>query len=336
MLLPGFEGSLRAPARFGMVMALALAVAAGLAWHQLTTRLPSRRALWLTIATAAVITAEGWASPMTILAAPQPIAWPSRCAGLPRLELPIGDPQRDAAAQYRAMLDRTRSVNGLSGYMPPHTMALIFGLRGHDADALAAIGEHGPLCVSTDLAQDGAARTVSWLSARRRAEPLGASAGRMFHFIRRSSPSGTRPVGAPLPIAAATSRERPVSLSDLTDGDRLTMWQTPERQRRGHQLHLTLACTATVQSVALLQDGGRFARRLAIEVSGDGARWGRAWDGTTGGLVVRAALRDPRQPWTEIRVWADRVRQIRLRLLTADAAAEWAVAEVRVRGACEP
>jgi len=52
----------------------------------------------------------------------------------------------------------------------------------------------------------------------------------------------------------------------LTDGDRLTMWETPEGQRRGHQLRLTLACTATLRSVGLLQDGGRFARRLAIEV----------------------------------------------------------------------
>jgi hypothetical protein len=30
------------------------------------------------------------------------------------------------------------------------------------------------------------------------------------------------------------------------------------------------------------------------------------------------------------------VREIRLSLLRADAAAEWAVAEVRVRGRCEP
>ena len=283
-----------------------------------------------------MIMAEGWASPLTVAAAPQPIAWPSRCAGLPRLELPMGDPQADAAAQYRAMLDRTRSVNGLSGYMPPHTMALIFGLRAHDPDALAAIAEHGPLCVSTDLAQDGAGNTVRWLSARGRGEPLGRSAGRMFHFITRASPRVTPPAGATLPLAAASSRKGPVSLSDLTDGDRLTMWETRGGQRRGHQLRLTLACTATVQSVGLLQDGGRFARRLAIEVSGDGVGWRRAWSGTTGGLVARAALRDPRQPWTDIPVAADGVREIRLRLLTADAAAEWALAEVRVRGICEP
>ena len=336
MLAPGFEGSLRAPARFGMVMALALSVTAGLAWHQLTARLSMRRTLCLTIAAAAIILAEGWASPLTVLAAPQPIAWPARCAGLPRLELPMGDPQGDAAAQYRATLDRTRSVNGLSGYMPPHTMALIFGLRGHDRDALAAIAEHGPLCISTDLAQDGAARTVRWLSAPRRAEPLGASAGRMFHFIPRASTIGTPPGGATLPLAAAASRDGPVSLSDLTDGHRLTMWETPEGQRRGHQLRLTLACAATLQSVGLLQDGGRFARRLAIEVSADGAAWRRAWDGTTGGLVVRAALRGPRQPWTDIPVAADGVREIRLSLLRADAAAGWAVAEVRVRGRCQP
>jgi hypothetical protein len=336
MLAPGFEGSLRAPARFGMIMALALSVTAGLAWHQLTARLSMRRTLCLMIAAAAIILAEGWASPLTVVAAPQPIAWPARCAGLPRLELPMGDPQGDGAAQYRAMLDGARSVNGLSGYMPPHTMALIFGLRRHDSDALAAIAEHGPLCISTDLAQDGAARTVRWLSAPRRAEPLGASAGRMFHFITRSSPLVTPPTGATLPLAAAASREGPVSLPDLTDGHRLTMWETAGGQRRGHQLRLTLACPATLQSVGLLQDGGRFARRLAIEVSGDGAAWRRAWDGTTSGLVARAALRDPRQPWTDIPVAADGVREIRLSLLRADAAAGWAVAEVRVRGRCEP
>ena len=114
------------------------------------------------------------------------------------------------------------------------------------------------------------------------------------------------------------------------------MWETRGGQRRGHQLRLTLACTATVQSVGLLQDGGRFARRLAIEVSGNGVGWRRAWSGTTGGPVARAALRDPRQPWTDIPVAADGVREIRLRLLTAEAAAEWALAEVRVRGICEP
>jgi hypothetical protein len=141
--------------------------------------------------------------------------------------------------------------------------------------------------------------------------------------------------GAGLRISAAASREGSVSVPDLTDGDRLTMWETPERQRRGDRLRLTLACTATVQSVALIQDGGRFARRLAIDVSGDGAGWRRAWDGTTGGRVVRAALRDPLQPWIGIPVAAGGVREVRLRL-TADAAAEWAVAEVLVRGACEP
>ena len=336
MLAPGFEHSLRAPARFGMLMALALAVAAGLAWHQIARRLPPRATWWPTIAVAAAILAEGWASPLTVLAAPQPIAWPSRCAGLPRLELPLGEPDGDAAAQYRAMLERTRSVNGLSGYMPPHTMAIIFGLRARDADTIAAIAEHGPFCVSTDPAQSGASDTVRWLSSHRLAEPLGASAGRVFHLIARASPVGGPPPGASVPLAAATWRKGPVPLSHLTDNDRLTMWATPEPQRRGQQLRLTLACSATLQSIALLQDGGRFARRLAIEVSGDGTHWRRAWVGTTGGLVVRAALRDPRRPWIDIPVTAGSVRQIRLRTLAADRAAQWAVAEVLVRGTCEP
>jgi hypothetical protein len=336
MLFPGFEHSLRAPARFGMVMALALAIAAGLAWHQIARRLPARGSWWLTVAVAAVILAEGWASPLTVLAAPQPVAWPSRCAGLPRLELPMGDPEADAAAQYRAMLDRTRSVNGLSGYMPPHTMAIIFALHARDSDAVSAIAEHGAFCVSTDPAQEGAGETVRWLSTHPLGERLGASAGRVFHLVRRTSPVIDPPLGASIPLAAAASQDGPVRLADLTDDDRRTMWTTSERQRPGQQLRLRLDCSANVQSIALLQDGGRFARRLAIEVSRDGKHWRQAWDGTTVGLVVRAALCDARRPWTNIPFTAEDVREIRLRTLAADTTAEWAVAEVLVRGTCEP
>jgi hypothetical protein len=336
MLAPGFEGSLRAPARFGMVMVLALAVAAGLAWHHMTRRLPARRTWWLTVATGAVIVAEGWALPLTVRAAPQAIAWPSRCAGLPRLELPLGDPETDAAAQYRAMLDRTRSVNGLSGYMPPHTMAIIFALRARDSESLAAIAEHGPFCVSTDSGHDGAAETVRWLSAHTLGEALGPSRGRVFHFVRRSAPVAAPRAGESIALAAAASPDGPVRLADLTDDDRRTMWVTRDRQRPHQQLRVTLTCSATVQSVALLQDGGRFARRLAVDVSGDGERWRQVWDGTTVGLVVRAALRDPRRPWTHIPIAGRGVRDVRLRTLAADPAAEWGVAEVLVRGTCEP
>jgi hypothetical protein len=53
-----------------------------------------------------------------------------------------------------------------------------------------------------------------------------------------------------------------------------------------------------------------------------------------GGMVVRAALRDARRPWTDIPVAAGDVREIRLRTLASDAA-EWAVAEVAVRGSCQ-
>jgi len=126
-----------------------------------------------------------------------------------------------------------------------------------------------------------------------------------------------------------------VDSSLLTDGNLATLWATPERQRSDQYLQVTLACSATVQSLELVQDPGRFARRMAIDVSADGRSWTQAWEGTTGGMVVRSTIRSPRRPWTEFRVGARAVREIRLRTLDADPEAQWAVAEVLVHGECE-
>jgi hypothetical protein len=333
MRAPGFEHSLRAPARFGMVMALALAVAAGLAWQQIASRLRTWPARWLTAVVAAVILAEGWAAPLTVLALPHRLGWPTRCAGLPRLELPMGNLFDDGAAQYRALIDGTRSVNGLSGYIPAQTLALILATRARDADAVAAIAEHGPLCVATDLTHDAAADR--WLTAHPLAETLSANSRHAFHFFSRAAPV-TRGATAPsIPVTSASSHAGRVDSPLLADGNLATLWSTPERQRPGQYLQLTLACSATVESIELVQEPGRFARRMSIDVSTDGRSWTQAWEGTTGGLVVRSTIRSPVRPWTEFRIGAHAVREIRLRTLATDTDAEWAVAEVLVHGECE-
>ena len=148
------------------------------------------------------------------------------------------------------------------------------------------------------LRRSGAAETVRWLSAHRLAEPLGASAGRVFHLIARASPLGDSPGRRAASPRRRTSRKGPVPLSHLTDGDRLTMWETPERQRRGHQLRLTLACTATLQSV-----GAAPGRRPLRAAPGNRSVGGRdalatglgrndGWTGRSGGAARSPAAMD--------------------------------------------
>jgi hypothetical protein len=164
MVAPGFNGSFRSPARFGMLLALCLSVAAGVAWAAISRRWPRHRARWVTAAVLAVILAEGWA-PLDVAAAPGRIGWPAQCAGLPRLELPVGDPVRDAAAQYRALLDRTRSVNGLSGFMPKPSVKIIVATRTRDGQVFRALADRGPLCVAVHRRDPDGPDLAAWVSA---------------------------------------------------------------------------------------------------------------------------------------------------------------------------
>ncbi len=340
MLAPGFgfDRSLRVPARFGMLMALALAVASGLAWHRLSAHQPARRARWMTAAVAGLIVAEGWIAPVSTVVPPSTVRWPAQCDGTPRLELPVGypeAPEADAAAQYRALLDGTRSVNGLSGYMPPYLLALTVSTWARDADALTALAEHGPICISVARSQRDGPALADWVARHPLARTLGARHGQEFFALPQSAPQAGRVAGVPLPISVASSDSGVVDLRSLTDGRLATQWITPGPQRRNEQLRVTLACVASIGSIGLSQDVATFPRELAIEASPDGTEWQTLWQGTTGGLTMRAALRDPHTMTTDFTVRANGIRHVRFRILRDDPIARWAVADLTVRGHCE-
>ena len=234
------------------------------------------------------------------------------------------------------MLERTRSVNGLSGYMPPHTMAIIFGLRARDADTIAAIAEHGPFCVSTDPAQGGASDTVRWLSSHRLAEPLGASAGRVS--LHRASLAGGR---------SAARRDSSSRRRHMAEGAGISV--APDGQRPPHDVGDTGTAapgSAAAPDAGLLRHAavGRVApgRRPLRPAPGNrsvGGRDGLAaglgrndrWTGRSGGAARSAAAMDRYSPSRPAACG-----RFDCASLAADRAAEWAVAEVRVRGTCEP
>jgi hypothetical protein len=152
---PGFDG-LRVPARFAMLVALALSVLASLGLHRLTHGL--RRAVpWLAI-TAVLVFAEGGAAPLPLNAnePPRQYAVPSGelyVAGRPPavyealaaappdavvLELPLGSPPWDVRAVFYSTVHWRRLVNGYSGGFPQRYVATSAALSRIEADPASA------------------------------------------------------------------------------------------------------------------------------------------------------------------------------------------------------
>jgi hypothetical protein len=150
--VPGFEG-VRVPARFGMIVALLLAVLAGFG----AARFGRGRIAGAAIACSAVIfLLEGRVGRLPVnsvaastdyIAPEARVYRPARAPAIYRaltdtpreaviLEMPLGDPAYDVRAVYYSTVHWRRVVNGYSGFFPPHYSRLIAVLaaaaRGDD------------------------------------------------------------------------------------------------------------------------------------------------------------------------------------------------------------
>jgi hypothetical protein len=121
MALPGFE-TLRVPARAWLLAALCLAVLVAFGVAAIIRRHPRHQRI-LVVVLAAAILYEGWVSDVT-LPAPRAMRAGVIPPGAVVLELPMKEVPWNTAAQYRAVLGDYRTVNGYSGYEPPHFAAL--------------------------------------------------------------------------------------------------------------------------------------------------------------------------------------------------------------------
>jgi hypothetical protein len=68
---------------------------------------------------AVAVLADGWTGVFFTADGPRPAPAPEALRGAVVLELPMGEPFPDVAAQYRAVVGGWRTVNGYSGYYPP-------------------------------------------------------------------------------------------------------------------------------------------------------------------------------------------------------------------------
>ena len=338
MSLPGFDESLRAPARFGMLAALSLSTAAGLAWWRLMGR-PGRTKAIMTVALAALVTAEGWTGPGATFPVPERIAWPARCAGVPRLELPISTIEGEAAAQYRAMLSGVRSVNGTTGFVPPYMQALIAAMDARDPDALTALAEHGPLCVVVSRTARQGGAVARWAVDHPLMERLRSRTEHRYYRLHPTRAAGQAyglTQSAALAIADARGTRGEADLHAITDAHPGTAWTVLAPRSGTDALTLSLTCSAAVSGLAISQGAyaADFARQLAVEVSSDGGTWNLAWTGTLGGRAVRAAIGDGRMVTMTLPLEQRQVRHVRLRAIGDVEQPRWSIADLAVFGTC--
>ncbi|MPZ20350.1 MAG: hypothetical protein GEV06_20900 [Luteitalea sp.] len=154
LLEPGspFRG-LRAPARFGILVNLALALFA--AWGVTRLRSSARSEAvrrWIPALCGALLVVEYWSAPLPLRHVPnRPLLvyeWLGRQPPSVVVELPMwlsgADPQHDAEYEYYSTFHWQRLVNGYSGYYPRAYLDLMEQMRGFPSgaslEALHALG----------------------------------------------------------------------------------------------------------------------------------------------------------------------------------------------------
>jgi hypothetical protein len=142
--LPGMQ-SIRVPARAWFPATLCLAVLAGFGTVALLKRYPRQERVALP-ALVLLIAFEGSFGDRTT-AAPQPI----RAGVIPPnavvLDLPIDEGFYNATPQYRAVIGGYRTINGYSGYLPPHYTPLRRAIGDLYPDALESYRRRADLYV---------------------------------------------------------------------------------------------------------------------------------------------------------------------------------------------
>jgi F5/8 type C domain-containing protein len=334
MSLPGFGHAFRVPARFAMLMAFNLSIAAALAFTRVTgtVRVSTRRALGVCVAGAILL--DGWIAALPVVAAPEawrPPAEITRAAAV--LELPVGGDFDEIAAVWRSIDHGKPVVNGYSGYDPPHHRLLRRAIERHDRAVLSGVAEYGPILVAIDAGREDAAFWRAAFSDARIATTTQPGDRWTFVWLPRAAPR-VEAAGTPLPIVSGSANAGHFELRAVTDGDPSTRWSTNRFQRGDEQLLLQLDRVRRVSGVilsmgAIAED---YPRRLRIETSVDGRTWSVGWDESPAGLAFSAILRNALNARLSFRIPDAESRYVRLRQLDADNQFFWGMSDVTIVG----
>lgn len=328
--LPG-GGSLRVPARFGLLFVMCLTQAAAIGFSRLTPR-GMRRGLLPGLALLIVL--DGWVLRMPTGGSPPGIDLSSVDPRSIVIELPIANEYSSTAAMLRQTQHRHPVANGYSGYTLPHQMIFDAGLRELDETVLAVFQRFGPVAVvvSSDWADPAPSMALldRFQDARQTAR---LPAGTIYQLPERRDPI-ERPQDRRLSVEAIAMSGPKVDPAVLLDGNPMTLWETENGQTPGDQILITLAGSATISRVELDLGPfpGAYPRRLRISVGPAGTA-APVWEGKTAGLALLGALEDG--SIVPIRIDlppGTSGQQIQLSLVDQHPKVSWSVSDVRVYG----
>lgn len=325
--VPGFD-RLRVPTRLWMLGTMCLSIAAGLSYAWLARGRSMTRAIgFVTVMVCLLL--DGWIGEFPMAAAPE--LWPRverRDQAPPILELPLG-PEWDAAGTYRAIWHRRRTVNGVSGYDPPHYAPLQAGLNAHDPAMLAALASLGTIDVVVDGTFDRDGAWARYVSASPGAALVATDGVRTTYRIPAHQPLEP-PVGDAFPIVAVDAFRHEARV--IADGRIETEWgDDPQRPAQWIRADLGEVRQVAAITHALGEYARDFPRLLAIDLSVDGSSWEEVWRGPTAALAFLASTRAPREAAMRIAFPPRPARHVRLRQL-AHHKNMWRLAELKVHG----
>jgi hypothetical protein len=290
-IVPGLDG-LRVPARFAVVVYVALAVLAAYGASRLFDRLraPSVRGALVLVLGAAVV-AEGYIGTLPLERIPSAqmagdrvaYEWLATQPPGPMLELPLGDPDPAVRYQLRTLIHGNRIVNGYSGYGsalqdflrgPPST-------EGGAADQLAmlrALGLryvviHGQLYPDATMAR----QLVENMRAQAEHVVRVTTRGPVSIVELRPGASGRlpTPAGAEIPRVSLTlsASHNTGALPLAVDGNDATRWLSGAQQDGTEWIQVAFDRVRRPSLLRLVMDRrsfGDYPRRLEIEASTDG------------------------------------------------------------------
>jgi hypothetical protein len=352
-IVPGLDG-VRAVARLGLIVALALAVLAafGAAW--LLARVAERWRLPALAAITAGVIAEGWAVPIstpafTAIAGPgeeEAYEYLRRSPPGGVLELPatLDRIERDFRYQFLTLLHGHRIVNGHSGYVTPLYTFLAGGPsplnetnRLSDAvEALRAVGV-SYLVVHHDAFEDesmaaawqtaAAAHPTQFLSSRR-------FGGTTIAALRPASDAPHPIEGRQIPLAAIRARASHSGdrLPFLFDGDSDTRWLSGLPQHGDEWVALELDRPRDISAIHIrmaTRSAGDYPRELAVDaVSDTGTR--TLFHGSVLPAFTRGILASGSYPDIDLALPSNQTAVLRLRQLGTAGRFFWSIHELQL------
>jgi hypothetical protein len=333
MLLPGFRDGFRAPARFAMLAAITLSLAAAIAFWRMARGWSGGARLAALGGVTLAILVDSWIAPFRVVAAPSPLVIPAAVpAQAVVLELPIGVFE-DASTMYHSMFHGRRMLNGMSGYEPPHYPMLRIALEEGRAEVLSVFAARAAVAVFVPRGESGQ-RLAALVKDRTGARTVATTEAHEVALLAHEplTPPPSHHVVRVVRAASIASSANAQHLALMNDGDRLTTWFTPEPQAGGELVTADMGAVVSVAGVtmSLGRSMTGFPRGLVIEVSADGTGWSESWRGETAAISVAAAIDDPRDVTTTFSFASRPARYVRVTQTGQSATHPWAIAEFRV------